>query len=114
MKLNPVRSDLIWAFVESYLQLTADEVKQYERDVASLAPGEQEEEMPLISSIARQGMHDGKESILLRIINRPFGTLSSDLQLRLEHLSSDELDQLSDDFLDFSSLAELEAWLARH
>jgi hypothetical protein len=114
LKLVPERSDMIWAFVESYLQLTADELSQYEREVARTSPEEQEETMPLISSIARKGMHEGQERVLQILIERRFGAVEPTIIARLNNLTTDQLDELSAAILDFTSSEELESWIARH
>ena len=38
LKLDPARAELIWTFAESYLKLTAEEMNQYQRELARLAP----------------------------------------------------------------------------
>lgn len=50
LKLDPARSKLIGCFIETYLQLNAEEMKQYEREMATLSPEEKETTMVLMSS----------------------------------------------------------------
>ena len=50
LKLDPARSKLIGGFIETYLQLNAEEMKQYERERATLSPEEKEITMVLMSS----------------------------------------------------------------
>ena len=50
LQLDPARSKLIGGFIEAYLTLTAQEMKQCERAFAKLAPQEQEARMELVSS----------------------------------------------------------------
>src|SRR5579862_1088945 len=91
LKLDPARSELIWSFVESYLKLTAQEMKVYEREVAKLTPEEQEETVQLMSSFRRegiqqgiqQGMHEGKETLIARLIRKRFGSVSPEVQAHL-------------------------------
>ena len=45
LKLNPARSKLIGGFIDSYLKLTASEMKQYERELAQWEPEEREATM---------------------------------------------------------------------
>ena len=49
LKLDPARSEIVWTFAESYLKLTAEETKQYQREFSELAQDEQETAMQLIS-----------------------------------------------------------------
>jgi len=44
----------------------------------------------------------------------PVGAVAPELIHRLNVLSSDELDQFSEEFPDFTSIADVENWLARH
>ena len=39
LKLDPAKSKLIGGFIETYLQLSAEEMIQYEREFARLTPG---------------------------------------------------------------------------
>ncbi|HLK56355.1 MAG TPA: DUF4351 domain-containing protein [Chthonomonadaceae bacterium] len=114
LKLDAARSELIWTFAESYLKLTAEETQQYEREFAQLDPKEQETTMELISSFRREGRHEGKETLVVRQMRKRFGAISPEITKRLDALSSDELDQLGEDLLDFTSIVDLENWLARH
>ena len=50
LKLDPARSKLIGGFLESYLKLTANELKQFERESKELLPKEREETVALVSS----------------------------------------------------------------
>jgi hypothetical protein len=118
LKLDPARSELIWTFAESYLKLTAQETRQYEREIAKFPQEEQEKTMQLMTSMRREGiqkgLHDGKETLVARQINKRFGSVTSEITERLSALSADDLDNLGEAMFDFSNLADLEAWLARH
>lgn len=50
LRLDPARSRLIGGFIETYLQMTATEMKQYEREFAKLTPTEKEGVMELMTS----------------------------------------------------------------
>ena len=126
LKLDPARAELIWTFADSYLKLTAEEMRQYEREVAKLAPDEKEATMQLMSTIRRegmqegleqgmqQGMHEGKVALVSRQIVRRFGPAPPQIAKGLELLTSDELDGLGEDLLDFKSLDDLAGWLSNH
>ena len=118
LHLDPARSKLIGGFIDIYLTLTAQEMRQYEREFAKLAPEEQEARMELVSSWERkgieQGLHDGQERTITRLIGRRFGNVASEVTARLNTLSTDQFDALTDALLDFKSAADLEAWLSRH
>ncbi len=116
LKLDPARSRLIGGFIDSYLRLSAQEMRQYEREFAQLAPAERESTMTLVSSWElegiEKGLHQGKEALIVRLLQRRFGAISEEMQSRLGQLSSEKLDDLGEALLDFSSLSDLEQWLA--
>lgn len=114
LRLDPARSTLIGGFVDSYLRLTAQEMKQYEREVAGFAPAEREAAMEILTDWHRKGITQGKEAILTRQLRRRFGEVPAAVTARLDQLSSEGLDDLADALLDFQTLADLEQWLARH
>ncbi|MGI4790532.1 MAG: hypothetical protein ACRYFS_16975 [Janthinobacterium lividum] len=78
LKLDPARTTLIGGFVDSYLTLTAQEMKQYERELAAFTPAERSTTMEIMTSWHReriaegitQGITQGKEALvecLLRV-----------------------------------------------
>jgi hypothetical protein len=121
LKLDPARTKLIGGFIESYLRLTAEEMKQYERIVAKFLPEEREATMGLVSSWEQkgidkgreEGLHEGKENLVLRLIRRRFGSVADTLAPRLDELTSEQLDELGEALLDFTASADLEQWLTR-
>ncbi len=118
LKLDPARSKLIGGFIETYLQLSAAEMKRYERAFAKLAPAEQERTMELITSWERAGIEkgrqEGKEELVVQQIQRRFGAVASSVLERLNQLSAEQLNELGIALLDFTSSADLEAWLSRY
>jgi predicted transposase/invertase (TIGR01784 family) len=46
-----------------------------------------------------------------RLLNRKFGAIDSSIIERLQGLTTEQLEALGEDFLDFSSISDLEAWL---
>ncbi len=125
LKLDPARATLIGGFIDSYLSLTAQEMKQYERELADLPPTEREATMEIMTSWHRQGIMEGriegrtegimqgKETLVARQLQRRFGTVSADITERLDHLSPEQLDDLGEALLDFGTAADLERWLSQ-
>ena len=121
LKLDPARSKLIGGFIETYLQLSVQEMKQYEREYAKLAPAEKEANMDMMNSWERKGWEEGiqtgrqegKEQIIAHLIHRRFGSVSSDITERLNHLSSEQLNELGEALFEFKTSADLVTWLAR-
>ena len=118
LRLDPARSQLIGGFIETYLKLTAAEMRRYERRFAQLPPQEQEATMEMWTSIGREGQqkgrHEGKEELVARLITRRFGSVSEETTKRLDQLSSDQLNELGVALFDFASAADLEDWLSRN
>lgn len=61
-----------------------------------------------------EGITQGKETMVLRQLRRRLGTVSTDITERLEHFSSEQLDDLGEALLDFGTTADLEQCLAQH
>ena len=122
LKLDPARSQLIGGFIATYLQLSAQETKQYEREFAKLSPAEKEATMELMNPWVKQGWEEGrqegkqvgKEELVVRQLNRLFGTVSAEFMERVDHLSTEQLNELGEDLLDFKASVDLETWLSRH
>ena len=70
--------------------------------------------MQLMTSMRREGIHDGKETLIARLMEKRLGVVPPEMTARLNTLSSDDLDDLGVAILDFSTLADLESWLSRH
>lgn len=57
------------------------------------------------------GIQQGQAKLVLRLLTRRFGPITPALQIHIQHLSSDQLDDLAEALLDFTQLTELETWL---
>jgi hypothetical protein len=62
----------------------------------------------------QQGLEQGKQqeavALILRQLNRRVGSLTPQLQERIQSLSTSKLEDLGEALLDFNSIADLEAW----
>ena len=121
LKLDPTRTKLIGVFVDSYLPLNAREMKQYERAISDFTPAERNATMEIMTSWHREGIEEGisqgisqgKESLVLRLLHRRIGDVSPETTARLAKLSPEQLDDLGEALLEFSSVTELDKWLAQ-
>lgn len=133
LRLDPARATLIGVFIESYLSLTAQEMRRYEREIAGFTPAERNETMEMITSWQQegrtqgvtegrtqgimegrtQGMAQGKEALVVRQLRRRLGSVPAEVTAWLSSLSADQLDDLGEALLDFGTAADLEQWLAR-
>ncbi|MBC7528608.1 MAG: DUF4351 domain-containing protein [Chthonomonadaceae bacterium] len=114
LRLDPAKTKLIGGFVESYLTLTAEELKRFERDLEKLVPQEKESAMEVLTYWEKKGLEEGlqrgKEELVFRQMQRRIGAFSSETQKRLEALTSDQLNDLGEALLDFTSKEDLENW----
>jgi len=81
---------------------------------------EEERRMPYITSVEeigfergrQEGRQEGEQSLISRQLTRRIGTFPEAAQAQVEALPLPQLEELGEALLDFSSLADLEDWLA--
>jgi len=85
---------------------------------------EEERRMPYITSVERigfergveqgieQGIEQGERSLVLRLLTRRVGEVPEPMRTQIEALSIPQLELLGEALLDFTSLSDLEVWLA--
>ena len=61
----------------------------------------------------QKGLHAGEVKIILRQLNRQFGSLSPKTITDIQKLSSDQLEALADKVFDFKTQNDLDAWLGQ-
>jgi predicted transposase YdaD len=61
--------------------------------------------------IKSEGIQEGEKSLILRQLNRRVGELPQDVRQQVEVLSLEELENLGEALLDFSSMADLQVRL---
>ena len=130
--LTGAQRRLIGQFVDIYLPLNARDEQALAAEVARLPGAAKEVVMEVITSWERkgraeglreglregraeglrEGLREGQRLVVERMLTRRFGALPSGVRERLATLTADELTALADALLDFTSLAEVEAWLA--
>ncbi len=59
-----------------------------------------------------EGLQRGKEQLVIRQMQRRIGLISSETEKRLEALTSEQLDDLGEALLEFTSAQDLEGWLS--
>ena len=67
--------------------------------------------MEIVTSWMRDGMQSEALSLVKRQLTRKIGTVTPKLQQRIEQLQLTQLEDLAEELLDFSEVADLEAWL---
>jgi hypothetical protein len=59
----------------------------------------------------QEGNLQGEQRLVMRLLNRRIGEIDSSLIEQVQGLSIEQLESLGEALLDFSSIADLEAWL---
>jgi predicted transposase/invertase (TIGR01784 family) len=60
----------------------------------------------------QEGRQEGERSLVLRLLTRKLGELPPEMREQVETLSLEELENLGEALLDFTSLLDLQGWLA--
>ncbi len=58
-----------------------------------------------------KGLKQGEKQLVIRLMTKKLGNLSSELTGKIESLSLEQLDNLAESLLDFSSMSDLVLWL---
>ncbi len=110
--LTGVQRRLIGQFVDVYLPLGLEEEAALAAEVAQLPGTTKEVVMELLTSWERKGRAEGLRLVVERQLARKFGDVPVALRERLAALPEERIVALAEALLDFTSLAEVEAWLA--
>lgn len=61
-----------------------------------------------------KGRQEGQQELIMRLLVRRFGTVEPEIQTRVRRLSIDQLENLGEAILDFTSTSNLITWLQIH
>jgi predicted transposase/invertase (TIGR01784 family) len=115
-RLNGAQRRLVSQFVDIYLPLQAAEREAFQAEVANFSPPERETVMEFVTSWEREGRIkgrvEGQRELVEFQLTRKVGELPEAALAQLLTLSTSQLTTLGGALLDFSSLADLEQWLA--
>lgn len=115
LRLDRARMQLISGFVDTYLRLNAEEEKLLRADIATIEPEQQEVVMQIVTSWMEEGIEQGKQqeaiALIMRQLPRRIGTVTPQLQEQIRELSLNQLEDLAEFLLDFSTEADLVAYL---
>ncbi len=142
LKLSPARTVLIGSFLEQYLKLSAQQMKQFERVIETFPRDEQEAIMEMTTTWFKQGKKEGeqlgflegakvgeqlgeqrgvqigqlqgKAELLYRQISYRFGAEAEVILPNIPILSKESLDELGLVLFEVRSLEELKQWIAKH
>lgn len=114
LKLDPAKMQLISGFVDTYLNLNAQEKTIFQSELSKIGLEEREKIMQITTSWKEEGRLEGrleeKLTITLRQLNRKLGNLSDAIATRIKSLEPSQLDSLTEDLLEFETLDDLNRW----
>lgn len=113
LQLDPARTRLISGFVDTYLKLNTRENQVFRAEIARIEPERRESVMQIVTSWMQEGIEQGERSLVLRLLTKRVGTLSSEVRDRIDQLSIEQVEALGEALLEFRSLTDLEAWLSQ-
>lgn len=126
LKLNPAKARFVSGFIDTYLQLTAQETLLFKQEADRVLKKEEKREvMELTTSWKEEGIAEGimvgeakgrineSQRLVTRLLQRRFGLLPDSAKSRLQILSLDQLENLAEALLDFKTAEDLEIWLAK-
>ncbi|MFL9449576.1 DUF4351 domain-containing protein [Tolypothrix bouteillei VB521301_2] len=67
--------------------------------------------MALVSPTVQLARKQGEQKVIIRQLNRRLGEIEESLIEHIRKLPIEQLEELADALLDFSTVAELEQWL---
>jgi hypothetical protein len=111
LKLDRARLRMISGFVDTYLRLTAEEMKQYQMEVSKLIEPEREEVMEIVTSWMEEGIEKGLQqglqqgrqeiavSLVTRQLKRRLGFIEAPLLEQVQGLSLSKWRKVQGTFL---------------
>jgi predicted transposase/invertase (TIGR01784 family) len=114
LKLNPAKTQLISKFVDRYLRLNAIEEQAFQTEIDTMEREQQEAIMQTLTSWEERGMEKGQRSLVSTLLEQKIGQVPENLKTKIADLPTQQLQALAIALLNFSTLAELEAWLENH
>ena len=115
------RQDVInlFRFIDWLMSLPKNLEQEFWREIRQW---EEETRMPYITSVERlgieqgieQGMQRGEATLVLRLLNRRFGQVTTSVEKQIRQLSVKQLEDLGEALLDFENEADLLHWLSQN
>ncbi len=114
--LRPFERDTIMTFITGWHK-EGIEIGRAEGLAEGLAKGLAEGMAEGLAEGMAEGLAEGltleAQNIVKRFAVRKFGSINQELTNRINTLSKEYLEQLAEDFLDFSTIEDLETWLLK-
>ncbi|MEA5549467.1 DUF4351 domain-containing protein [Anabaena cylindrica UHCC 0172] len=81
--------------------------------VMRLAPLYQQDREQARQEGLQQGLQQGEQQLILRLLNRRLGNINLSLVEQVQRLSTQQLEALGEELLDFPTVRDLEVWLSQ-
>ncbi len=131
LKLKRAKMQMISGFVDTYLRLSSEEQRKFEKGLAAFAPQEKETAMQIMTSWKLEGIEEGlkqgrekgrqegrqegsrleAERIALMLLRQKLKELPEAMEGRVLSLGVEKLELLTSALLDLNDLQEAEQWL---
>jgi len=108
------REDIInlYNLIDWVMTLTKDLEREFQEELSKY---EEEKKMPYITSIERagqlKGQLEGEQKLVIKLLNRRIGEIKPPVVEQISKLPVEQLEELAEALLDFSTVANLEQWL---
>jgi predicted transposase YdaD len=99
------------AIIELAITIMVYKFEQLSRKEVELMLGITLQETRVYREIKEEGREEGERALIIRQLTRRVGELSQEVRSRVESLPLEQLENLGEALLDFTSLADLESWL---
>jgi hypothetical protein len=101
----------LFRFIDWLMSLPKNLEQEFWREIRQL---EEETRMPYITSVERLGMQRGEATLVLRLLNRRLGQVTTSVEKQVRQLSVEQLEDLGEALLDFENEADLLHWLSQN
>ncbi|MCA2927704.1 MAG: DUF4351 domain-containing protein, partial [Microcystis sp. M020S1] len=111
------RQDVInlFRFIDWLMSLPKNLEQEFWREIRQW---EEETRMPYITSVERLGIEQGMQregaNLVLRLLNRRLGQVTTSVEKQVRQLSVEQLEDLGEALLDFENEADLLHWLSQN
>jgi hypothetical protein len=111
-KLQRMDQQLVLDFFSKYQRLNDLETLQLHRELGKVKPDSAREAvMNMANPFIRLGVMQGQAEMVIRLLNRRVGKLSSSQGKSIRKLPTDKIEALGEALLDFTSIADLRRWM---
>jgi predicted transposase YdaD len=84
------------------------------RDEVDLMLGTELQQTRVYKDAKAEGRTEEGQLLILKMLTRKLSNISPEVRSRVNSLTIEQLESLGEDLLDFTSMADLEAWLSQN